>query len=50
MPRMSPDELKAVDDPFLKLAGTLYPEYLRLRELDKRRMGSSINCMDDFWR
>lgn len=36
---MSPNELNAVDDPFLKLASALYPEYLRLRQLDKRRDG-----------
>lgn len=35
----SPDELKKVDDPFLKAVIGLYPEFKRLRELDKEIEG-----------
>lgn len=35
----TPSELAAVNDPLLQLMRTLYPEYLKLRELDKTREG-----------
>lgn len=35
----TPDQLAAMNDPFMKLAVRLYPEYLRLRELNKQRDG-----------
>jgi hypothetical protein len=34
-----PAQVREADDPFLQLALDLYPEYLRLRELDKQREG-----------
>ncbi len=36
---MTPEQLAQVDDPILKLIIELYPEYVRLRELDKQRSG-----------
>ena len=36
---MSPQQLAAMDDSFMKLAIKLYPEYQRLRELNKQREG-----------
>ena len=36
---MSSEQIAALDDPFIQLALGLYPEYLRLRELDKQREG-----------
>lgn len=35
----TPAELAQVNDPLLQLLRTLYPEYLKLRELDKTREG-----------
>ncbi len=35
----TPAQLAAIEDPFLQLAVGLYPEYLRLRELEKQRSG-----------
>ena len=35
----TPAELATVNDPLLQLLRTLYPEYLKLRELDKTREG-----------
>ncbi|MBN2198792.1 MAG: S46 family peptidase [Candidatus Aminicenantes bacterium] len=37
---MNPDELRKLDDPFLKLAASLYPEHLRVREEEKKRKGA----------
>ncbi|MGI9519392.1 MAG: S46 family peptidase [Pirellulaceae bacterium] len=36
---MSHDELKDVDEAFLQIVMGLYPEFVRLRELDKQREG-----------
>ncbi len=36
---MTPDELNDVDEPFLQLVMGMYPEFVRLRELDKEREG-----------
>jgi Peptidase S46 len=35
----TPDQVKQSADPFVRLALSIYPEYLRLRELDKEREG-----------
>lgn len=35
----TPDQLQTSNDPFLQFMLQLYPEYLRLRELDKQRQG-----------
>jgi len=37
--KKSPEELAGLDDSFIKWAVRLYPEYLRLRELNKKRTG-----------
>lgn len=42
---MSPEELKAVRDPFLMLAADLYPEHQRLKEVEKAREGA----LDPLW-
>ncbi|WP_146676534.1 S46 family peptidase [Pirellula sp. SH-Sr6A] len=36
---MTPEQLSALNDPALQAMLSLYPEYLRLRELDKEREG-----------
>jgi hypothetical protein len=36
---MTAEELEALDDPFIQMAVALYPEHLRLRELNKSREG-----------
>ena len=36
---LSPDQLRSSEDPVVRLVLDLYPEYLRLRELDKTREG-----------
>ena len=37
--KLSPEQLRRVDDPFIQLVVSLYPEFLRIRELNKRREG-----------
>ncbi|MEL7500275.1 MAG: S46 family peptidase [Planctomycetota bacterium] len=37
--KMSPDQLRQLDDPFMKSVVKLHPEYIRMRELNKQRDG-----------
>jgi len=38
--KISPSELKKMKDPFIKLAGALYPTYQKLKETQKARRGA----------
>ncbi|MBL8814524.1 MAG: S46 family peptidase [Planctomyces sp.] len=45
---MSPEQLQGLNEPFLMLVETMYPEYMKLRETDKRRDGQLTQLYGPF--